>query len=176
MSAASTEPLLSVRDLRVCFNSDAGVVKAADGVSFDVRPGEVLGLVGESGSGKTVVSLATMGLIPQPPGFIPSGQILFDGQDLLRLSEAEQRSLRGRRIAMIFQDPMTALNPYLTVGLQLAEVLETHRNLKRAEARTLSAAMLARVGIPDAERRLDAYPHELSGGMRQRVMIAMALL
>ncbi len=172
----ATEPLLSVRDLAVRFDTHGGSVRAVGGVSFDVAPGETLGLVGESGSGKSVTSLALMGLIPSPPGVIEGGSALFDGRDLLQLPAPELRKLRGNRISMIFQDPMTSLNPLLTVGRQLTEVLEQHQGLRRREARKVSAAGLGDVGIPNPEARLDAYPHELSGGMRQRVMIAMALL
>ena len=172
----SAEPLLSVRDLCVYFRTDQGVVKAVDGVSFDVAKGEVLGLVGESGSGKTVANLALLGLLPRPPAYFPRGEAHFGGRDLLRAGPRELRALRGKRIAMVFQDPMTSLNPYLRVSRQLSEVLELHQQLSAAEARARSVEMLGRVGIPDPARRIDAYPHELSGGMRQRVMIAMALL
>jgi oligopeptide transport system ATP-binding protein len=178
MNAAvqSAEPVLSVRDLCVYFHSEQGVVKAVDGVSFDVRPGEVLGIVGESGSGKSVTNLAVMGLLPRPPAFFPRGEVHFAGRSLLAAPEHELRSLRGRRVAMVFQDPMSSLNPYLTIERQLTEVLEVHERVPRAEARARAVDMLARVGIPDPDRRIDAHPHELSGGMRQRVMIAMALL
>jgi oligopeptide transport system ATP-binding protein len=172
----SDEPLLSVRDLCVHFRTDHGIVKAVDGISFDLARGEVLGLVGESGSGKTVANLALMGLVPRPPAFYPRGEVRFAGQELLRAPDRVLRQYRGRRIAMIFQDPMTSLNPYLTVERQLSEVLELHENMPRKAARHRAIDMLAKVGIPDAERRIDSYPHELSGGMRQRVMIAMALL
>jgi oligopeptide transport system ATP-binding protein len=175
-SAGDNEPLLSVRDLCVYFRADHGVVKAVDGVSFDVGKGEVLGLVGESGSGKTVTNLAVMGLLPRPPAYSPRGEVHFAGRDLLQASQRDLRALRGRRIAMVFQDPMTALNPYLRVSRQLTEVLELHERASPEQARKRSIEMLARVGIPDPARRIDAYPHELSGGMRQRVMIAMALL
>jgi oligopeptide/dipeptide ABC transporter ATP-binding protein len=176
MSAAPGEALLSVRDLCVYFRAEHGLVKAVDGVSFDVARGEVLGLVGESGSGKTVTSLALMGLVPRPPAFYPRGEVHFAGQELLHAPDSALRKLRGRRIAMIFQDPMTALNPYLSIERQLSEVLELHEGLSHAAACTRSIEMLAKVGIPDPARRMKAYPHELSGGMRQRVMIAMALL
>ena len=172
----SAEPLLSVRDLCVHFRTDRGIVKAVDGLSFDVAPGEVLGLVGESGSGKTVANLALLGLVPRPPAFYPRGEVRFAGQELLHASERVLRSVRGRRIAMIFQDPMTSLNPYLSVERQLTEVLELHERISRQAARIRAIDMLAKVGMPDPERRIDAFPHELSGGMRQRVMIAMALL
>jgi oligopeptide transport system ATP-binding protein len=170
------EPLLSVRDLAVRFDTPYGSVRAVDGVSFDLEQGECLGLVGESGSGKSVTNLALLGLVPMPPGVIESGSVHFGGRDLLALSPEELRRIRGNRIAMIFQDPMTSLNPLLTVGRQLTEVLEQHRGLSHREARDLCARGLGDVGIPDPEARLDSWPHELSGGMRQRVMIAMALL
>jgi len=170
------QPVLSVRDLCVYFRTELGEVKAVDGVSFDVLPGEVLGIVGESGSGKSVTNLAVMGLLPRPPAFFPRGEVLFEGRSLLKATDRELRKLRGRRISMIFQDPMTSLNPYLSIERQLTEVLEVHESLSRSVARQRAVDMLARVGIPDAERRIDAYPHELSGGTRQRVMIAMALM
>ena len=170
------QALLSVRDLCVHFRTEQGVVKAVDGVSFDLARGEVLGLVGESGSGKTVTNLALMGLVPRPPAYYPRGEVYFDGRELLHAPARVMREVRGKRIAMIFQDPMTALNPYLTVERQLTEVLELHERLPRPAARERAIAMLGKVGIPDPKSRIDAYPHELSGGMRQRVMIAMALL
>jgi oligopeptide transport system ATP-binding protein len=175
MSAAVTN-VLEVRDLCTHIATEDGVIKAVDSVSFELAAGEVLGIVGESGSGKSVTSLSLLGLMPRPPAFHPRGQALYRGRDLLQLSERELRAIRGDRISMIFQDPMSALNPYLTVERQLTEVLELHRGLDHRQARVRSAQMLERVGIADPERRLDAYPHELSGGMRQRVMIAMALL
>jgi oligopeptide/dipeptide ABC transporter ATP-binding protein len=168
--------LLDVRDLSVRFDTHQGSVRAVDGVSFALEEGETLGLVGESGSGKSVTNLALLGLVPSPPGVIDRGQALYGGRDLLRLPARELRRLRGNELAMIFQDPMTSLNPLLTIGRQLGEVLEVHRGASRREARRRSAAGLGDVGIPEPERRLDQYPHELSGGMRQRVMIAMALL
>jgi oligopeptide transport system ATP-binding protein len=171
-----SDAILQVRDLGVEFRSEGAVVRAVDGVSFDLAPGRTLGLVGESGSGKSATNLAILRLVPDPPGRIAGGSIRFAGQDLLALPDGEMRRLRGRRIAMIFQDPMTSLNPYLRIGRQLAEVLELHEGSTRREARRRAAAMLERGGIPDADRCLDRYPHELSGGMRQRVMIAMALL
>ncbi len=173
---AGPETLLSVRDLRVTFETHQGSVEAVAGVTFDMEPGETLALVGESGSGKSVTSLAILGLIPNPPGVVSSDGILWGGRDLTRLREVELRRIRGNEISMIFQDPMTSLNPLLTVGQQLAEVLEIHRGMGRREARQLCVAGLGDVGIPHPEARFDAYPHELSGGMRQRVMIAMALL
>jgi oligopeptide transport system ATP-binding protein len=172
----SAKPVLSVRDLCVYFRTEVGVVKAVDGVSFDVLPGEVLGIVGESGSGKSVTNLAVMGLLPRPPAYFPRGEVHFAGRSLLNAPDRELRSLRGRRMAMVFQDPMSSLNPYLTIERQLTEVLEVHESLNRRQARLRAVDMLARVGISDPERRLDAYPHELSGGMRQRVMIAIALM
>jgi peptide/nickel transport system ATP-binding protein/oligopeptide transport system ATP-binding protein len=179
----SSEPdaLLSIESLATHFFTDDGVVRAVDGVTLTLRAGEVLGIVGESGSGKSVTSLSILRLIASPPGRIVSGKMLFTPKgeapiDLATASEDAMRRVRGDRIAMIFQDPMTSLNPYLTVGEQLAEVLELHRKMKRAEAKKKSIEMLASVGIPAPEQRFDDYPHHLSGGMRQRVMIAMALL
>ncbi|HMQ30371.1 MAG TPA: ABC transporter ATP-binding protein [Chloroflexaceae bacterium] len=168
-------PLLEVRDLQTHFHTQDGVVKAVDGVSFHVERGETLGIVGESGCGKSVTSLSVMRLIPSPPGKIAGGQILFDGEDLLQMSEEEMRHIRGNRIAMIFQDPMTSLNPVLTIGRQITESLELHMKLSRREATNRAAELLTMVGIPSAAKRLDSYPHQFSGGMRQRVMIAMAL-
>ena len=169
-------PILDVQNLRVRFETHHGVVRAVDGVSFSLEEGETLGLVGESGSGKSVTNLALMGLIPSPPGVVEADAMRFEDRDLMALSDEELRSVRGNEISMIFQDPMTSLNPLLTVGRQLTEVLEVHERVSRREARTRAAAGLADVGIPEPERRLDQYPHELSGGMRQRVMIAMGLL
>jgi oligopeptide transport system ATP-binding protein len=176
LETRSEDTVLQVEDLRTWFQSDAGVVRAVDGVSFAVRRGRTLGVVGESGSGKTVANLSILRLVPEPPGRIVSGRIRFDGRNLLQLPAREMRRIRGGRIAMIFQDPMTSLNPYLKIGRQLTEVLEQHERLGRREARGRAVAMLERVGIAEAERRFDGYPHELSGGMRQRAMIAMALL
>jgi oligopeptide transport system ATP-binding protein len=170
------DSLLSIQDLRTYFKTDEGTVRAVDGVSFDVREGECLGVVGESGSGKSVTQITVLGLIPQPPGFIESGQILFDGEDLLQKSDDEMRQIRGNRITMIWQDPMSSLNPFLKISRQLVEPLEIHRNMNRDEARKLAIEMLEKVGIPGAAERFDQYPHQFSGGMRQRVMIAMALL
>lgn len=169
-------PVLSVSDLRTYFRTDDGLVKAVDGVNFDLAAGETLGIVGESGSGKSVTCLSVMGLIPNPPGHFPSGKIMFDGKDLLTLSERQLRDVRGDRISMIFQDPMTSLNPFLKIERQLTEVLEVHKSMRADDARKQCVEMLARVGIPDPDRRMGQYPHQFSGGMRQRVMIAMALL
>jgi oligopeptide transport system ATP-binding protein len=167
--------LLNVSDLRTYFETEDGTVKAVDGVSFSVKPGETLGIVGESGSGKSVANLSIMRLIPEPPGKIVSGSINFRGSDVLKLAPAEVRALRGKRIAMIFQDPMTSLNPFMRVSKQLMEVSRLHLGHNKEEARHHAIRMLELVGIPDAEERVDSYPHEFSGGMRQRVMIAMAL-
>ena len=167
--------LLQVEDLKTWFHTEEGTAKAVDGVSFDVRPRETLGIVGESGCGKSVTSLSILRLIPQPPGEIAGGRILFRGLDLLDLPEKEMRKIRGNEIAMIFQAPMTSLNPVYTVGDQIGEVLRLHRDMSKDEARERSIEMLRRVRIPDPEQRVDEYPHQLSGGQRQRVMIAMAL-
>jgi oligopeptide transport system ATP-binding protein len=169
------DTLLSVKDLRTYFETEEGTVKAVDGVSFDVKRGETLGIVGESGSGKSVANLSLMRLVPEPPGKIVSGSVMFQGRDLLKLSGREIRELRGKRIAMIFQDPMTSLNPFMRVSRQLMEVTELHLRHSKAQARAHAVKMLEHVSIPDAAERVDSYPHELSGGMRQRVMIAMAL-
>ena len=168
-------PLLSVRDLTVEFSTEHGVVRAVDRVSFDVMANETLGIVGESGCGKTVTALALLGLVPSPPGNIAGGSIRLAGRELVGLSEAEMRPLRGREIAMVFQEPMTALNPVFTVGNQMTEVLRRHRGLTRRQARAAAIELLATVGIPAPAARMDDYPHHLSGGMRQRVVIAMAL-
>ncbi len=169
-------PLLDVHELTTHFHTREGVVRAVNGVSFRVEPGETIGIVGESGSGKTVASLSLLGLIPAPPGRIENGTALFDGVDLLACGPKTLRSIRGRAISMIFQDPMTALNPFMRVGDQLMEPLQVHRGLSRREARTRAEEMLRLVGIQDGARNLSAWPHEFSGGMRQRVMIAMALI
>jgi oligopeptide transport system ATP-binding protein len=169
------EKILTVSNLKTYFQTDDGVVKAVDGISFELRKGETLGIVGESGSGKSVTNLSVMRLIPEPPGKIVDGEIIFDGRDILKMEMDEVRSIRGKRIAMIFQDPMTSLNPFLRISTQLTEVTELHLNHTPAEATKHAIKMLEMVGIPDAETRIDAYPHEFSGGMRQRVMIAMAL-
>jgi oligopeptide/dipeptide ABC transporter ATP-binding protein len=167
--------LLRVRDLAVEFRTMAGSLRAVDGVSFDVHPAETLGLVGESGCGKTVTGLSVLRLIPSPPGRIAAGSIEFQGRDLVGLTEGEMRHIRGRDIAMIFQEPMTALNPVFTIGQQITDVLRRHRGLTRRAARAEALELLRKVGIPDPGQRIDVYPHQLSGGMRQRVMIAMAL-
>ena len=167
--------LLEVNGLRTQFFTQDGVVQAVNGVSFYVEEGETLGIVGESGCGKSVSVLSVMRLIPQPPGKIVDGEVIFDGRDLLQVSDDEIRAVRGNRIAMIFQDPMTSLNPVLTIGRQIGEALELHLDMKKDEARKRTAELLAMVGIPQADARLDDYPHQFSGGMRQRAMIAMAL-
>ncbi len=169
------EHLLEVRNLCTYFHTEEGLGKAVDGVSFELRRGETLGLVGESGCGKSVSALSVMRLIPQPPGQIESGEILFAGRDLLRLSEEEMCRVRGDEIAMIFQEPMTSLNPVLTCGFQITESVILHQGVSKQEARNRAIEMLRLVGIPAPEQRVDEYPHQLSGGMRQRVMIAMAL-
>ena len=166
--------LLEVNDLRTHFPTRAGLVRAVEGVSFYLDRGELLGLVGESGCGKSMTALSVMRLVA-PPGKIVSGEILFDGKDLLKLSDAEMRQMRGDDIAMIFQDPMTSLNPVYTVGEQIAEALRLHRKMSRKEARQATIEAMREVAIPDPARRIDDYPHQLSGGMRQRVMIAMSL-
>ncbi|GAB4455016.1 MAG: ABC transporter ATP-binding protein [Anaerolineales bacterium] len=169
-----SKPLLEVKGLKTYFHTEDGIVRAVDGVDFEVYPGEVLGLVGESGCGKSVTSLSIMRLIAKP-GRIEAGQILFDGENLLEFSEEEMIKVRGNRISMIFQQPQTALNPVFKIGDQLAEVLNIHRDLGKEEGWKRAIELLRMVGVPDPERRVEAYPHELSGGMAQRVMIAMAL-
>ncbi|MCO4784234.1 MAG: ABC transporter ATP-binding protein [Candidatus Cloacimonetes bacterium] len=171
----SKDVLLEIKGLQTYFNTEAGVAKAVNGVDYTVYKGEVLGVVGESGSGKSVTSLSIMRLIPDPPGFINSGEINFEGQDLLKLSYPEMRKIRGNDISMIFQEPMTSLNPVLTIGAQIMEPLILHQGLDKIEAADKAARMLELVGIPGARNRLFDYPHQFSGGMRQRVMIAMAL-
>jgi oligopeptide/dipeptide ABC transporter ATP-binding protein len=168
-------PILSVKDLIVEFTTEDGVVRAVDGVSFDIHAGEMLGLVGESGCGKTVTGLTLLRLIPSPPGRIVSGSINFMGNDLAMASEPEMRRIRGSDISMIFQEPMTALNPVFTIGNQMIDVLIQHRNLTRKQAQGAAIEMLDKVGIPVPQKCVNEYPHQLSGGMRQRVMIAMAL-
>ena len=169
------DPLLEVRDLRTYFHTEEGVARAVDGVSFAVGRGQTLGLVGESGCGKSVSAFSIMRLVPDPPGRIEAGQVLFKGRDLLALDEEEMRRVRGDDIAMIFQEPMTSLNPVLTCGFQIAEAVVLHQQVPMKEARVRAVEMLHLVGIPAPEQRIDEYPHQLSGGMRQRVMIAMAL-
>jgi oligopeptide transport system ATP-binding protein len=174
MSSANGS-LLEVNDLRTYFDTEDGVVKAVDGISFRLKRGETLGIVGESGSGKSVTNLSIIRLIPDPPGRIVGGEVVFNGQDLLLLPTEEVRKIRGRRIAMIFQDPMTSLNPFLKISRQLMEMTRLHLGHTKAQAYEHAIKMLEIVGIPDARTRVDNYPHEFSGGMRQRVMIAMAL-
>jgi len=171
---SAREPLLSVEDLRVQFWTSRGTVYAVNGISFEIAAGETLGIVGESGCGKSVTSLALLGLLPRA-GRVPTGTATFGGRDLLRLRDRELRRVRGRQISMIFQDPMTSLNPVLTIGRQIREALETHFDMKRGPATARAAELLDRVGIPSPEARLADYPHQFSGGMRQRAMIAMAL-
>lgn len=175
MTSSEHRPLLSVRDLRTCFHTFSGTVKAVDGVTFDIGEGEVMGLVGESGGGKSVVGFSILGLIDSP-GRIEGGQILLNGEDLVTAGEARLRAIRGREISMVFQDPMTSLNPLHTVGRQMDEVLRLHTDLDATARRAACVDMLESVGISRAADRLDAYPHQFSGGMRQRVVIAIALL
>ena len=171
-----TDALLSIRGLRTYFDTEAGVAKAVDGVDLDIRKGEVLGLVGESGSGKSVTALSVLRLIPSPPGRIVAGEVLFKGQNLLSLSWEQIRKVRGASISMIFQEPMTSLNPVFTIGMQVSEMILQHQAVSREEAERRAVEILTEVGIPDAARRMTQYPHHLSGGMRQRVMIAIALV
>jgi len=168
-------PLLQVRDLKTYFRTEAGVSKAVDGVDFNIQPGEVVGLVGESGSGKSVTALSILRLIPDPPGKIVGGAIIYKGRDLLKLTWDEMHEIRGNEISMIFQEPMTSLNPVFTIGSQVMEVILEHERVSRKEAFDRSVKMLEMVGIPDPASRMNDYPHQYSGGMRQRVMIAMAL-
>jgi oligopeptide transport system ATP-binding protein len=167
--------LLEVKDLRTHFFTREGVVQAVDGVSFALEKGKTLGIVGESGCGKSVTALSLMGLIPKPPAKIVSGEVLFDGKDLTKLSEGQLQHIRGNEMSMIFQDPMTSLNPTLKIGLQITETIHAHRDVSRTDARKRAVELLEEVGIPKAADRLDDYPHRFSGGMRQRVMIAIAL-
>jgi len=169
------QEILHVENLKTYFNTDEGIVKAVDGVSFALHKGETLGIVGESGCGKSVMNLSVMRLIPSPPGKIMEGDILFHEKSVLVMSEDELRSLRGNKVSMIFQDPMTSLNPFLRISTQLIETLRLHQGLSKREAREKAIQMLRMVGIPSPEKRIDSYPHQFSGGMRQRVMIAMAL-
>ncbi len=167
--------LLEIKNLKTHFFTHEGVVKAVDGVSLKVDRGKTLGIVGESGSGKSVTALSILRLIPQPPGKIIGGEIYFEGQDLLKLDNKEIRKIRGKKISMIFQEPMTSLDPVFTIGHEIIETIQLHQGLNKKEAREKALEILKIVGIPDVEKRIDSYPHELSGGMRQRVMIAMAL-
>lgn len=169
-------PLLNVSNLTTRFHTRNGIVRAVEDVSFSVDKGQTVGIVGESGSGKSVTCYSLIGLIPQPPGKIHAGQAMFDGTDLLQASENQLRSIRGKRVSMIFQDPMTSLNPFLKISTQLTEPLEIHEGIKGKEALHRAIDALAEVGIPEPEKRIQSYPHEFSGGMRQRVMIAMALI
>ena len=169
-------PLLSIRGLRTYFYTESGVAKAVDGVDLEVRRGEVLGLVGESGSGKSVTALSILRLIPDPPGKIEAGEIVFNGQDLLKLPWEDVRAIRGKDISMVFQEPMTSLNPVFTIGMQVTEVILAHENVSKDEARRRAIDILTEVGIPDPATRMKQYPHQLSGGQRQRVMIAIALV
>ncbi len=169
------DPLLKIEDLHTQFFTEDGVVNAVNGVSYDVMPGEILGLVGESGCGKTVSALSILRLIPSPPGKISSGKIEFEGEDILKMNEDEIRHIRGNKIGMIFQEPMTSLNPVLTIGRQLTETLELHLRMDKQAATQRAIELLEMVGIPEAKSRINDYPHQFSGGMRQRVMIAMAL-
>src|SRR5436190_9678267 len=170
-----SEPLLRIENLQTHFRTDDALVRAVDGVSYDVYAGETLAVVGESGSGKSVTALSILRLIPEPPGRIVGGRILFKGRDLVGLSNAEMRAIRGKEISMIFQEPMTSLNPVYTCGEQIIETLMLHEHMNRRDARARAIELLDRVGIPAAKQRVDEYPHQMSGGMRQRVMIAMAL-
>ena len=174
-SHAERETVLEVNGLQTYFYTDEGVVKAVDGLSYRVRKGEFVGLVGESGCGKSVSAMSVLRLIPHPPGLIVGGEILFKGEDLLKVDEARMRDIRGNRIAMVFQEPTTSLNPVLTVGRQISESIELHRNADKATALAESVKLLELVGIPDPDRRIKDYPFQFSGGMQQRVMIAIAL-
>ena len=170
------DPVLSIRDLTVEFKTEDGIVRAVTGVSYDVFPGETLGVVGESGSGKSVSVMTMLGLIPMPPGRLVAGEALYNGRDLLTIPKKQLRQIRGGEVAMIFQDPMTSLNPVFTIGDQISEALKTHKHgLSDDDARKRSVELLELVGVPYAERRYEQYPHEFSGGMRQRAMIAMAI-
>jgi len=171
----ASKAILKIENLKTWFKMNQGTVKAVDGVSFDVHEGEIFGIVGESGSGKSVTNLSVLRLIPVPPGFYAEGKIIFRDKDLLKVSEEEIRMVRGGSISMIFQDPLTSLNPLLKISLQIEEALQQHHSMNKKEAREKAIELLRAVGIPDAERRMDDYPHQFSGGMRQRVMIAMAI-
>jgi len=174
-SGSADQVILEVDNLKTYFKTDDGLVKAVDGVDFTLHKGETLGIVGESGSGKSVTNLSIMRLIPSPPGKIMDGTVKLDGVDILKLNDEALRKVRGNRISMIFQDPMTALNPFLKISTQLIETIMLHQEMDKEQARARAIEMLQMVGIPAPERRVDAYPHQFSGGMRQRVMIAMAL-
>ncbi len=176
MPENSNEIVLDVKNLKTWFYTEEGTVRAVDDVSFNIRKNEIVGLVGESGCGKSVTSLSIMGLLPIPPGRIEGGEIFFQGKDLLKASEKELQNIRGNEITMIFQEPMTALNPVARVGLQIAEVLEFHSDLTKQERWNKAVEMIKLVGIPEPEKRAEAFPHELSGGMRQRILIAIALI
>ncbi len=165
--------LLQVKDLEVCYKSDGEIIRAVNGVSFEVKKGKTLGLVGETGAGKTTIARTILGILPDPPAEVLGGEVIYDGEDLLKLSEKKMRKVRGKRIAMIFQDPMTALNPLMSVGSQIAEALVTHENMKKGDAALKASEMLEMVGIPAT--RYNEFPHQFSGGMKQRVVIAMAL-
>ena len=172
----AAEPILSIRDLAVHFTTEDGVVQAVDGITYDVYPGETLGIVGESGSGKSVSTMSILGLIPQPPGKIVRGEAFFNGRDLLKMSKKELRHVRGSEVAMVFQDPMTSMNPVLKVGFQIGEAIRTHYpDKKDDEVKEQAVGLLRLVGVPNPEQRYEQYPHEFSGGMRQRAMIAMAI-
>ncbi|MCR2045115.1 ABC transporter ATP-binding protein [Anaerosalibacter massiliensis] len=170
------EKLLEVKDLKTYFHTSSGVVKAVDGVSFSIDRGKTLGIVGESGSGKSVTASTIMGLIPSPPGKVEGGEIIFEGNDILKIHKEELLNIRGKDIAMIFQDPMTALNPVFTVGYQITEAILAHRDISKKDAKKIAINALEMVGIPDAKSRYKCYPHEFSGGMRQRAVIAMAIV
>jgi oligopeptide transport system ATP-binding protein len=172
---AAMEPLLDVKNLKTQFFTQDGVVRAVDDVSFHIMPGETLGIVGESGCGKSITAMSLMRLIPSPPGRIVNGTINFEGEDILSMSDEEMRNVRGNKIAMIFQDPMTSLNPVLAISRQIGETLELHMGMSKSQSRRRAIELLEMVGIPNADQRVDQYPHQFSGGMRQRVMIAMAL-
>ena len=169
------EVLVELKNLRTHFFTDMGVAKSVDGISYSVRKGQTLGVVGESGCGKSVTALSIMGLIPQPPGKIVGGEIIFDGKDLTKFSQEDLRKIRGKDVAMIFQEPMTSLNPVYTVGDQIMEMILNHEDVTEEEARKRAIGLLEEVGIPSPEKRVDEYPHQMSGGMRQRVMIAISL-
>ena len=169
------EVILQVKDLKTYFNTDEGIVKAVDGITFDLHKGETMGIVGESGSGKSVTNLSIMNLIPDPPGKIVGGEVFFHGEDLLKLNEKQIQKIRGNKISMIFQDPMTSLNPFLRISTQMTETIVLHQGLNKKEAKLKAIEMLKLAGIPAPEKRIDNYPHQFSGGMRQRVMIAMGL-